>query len=226
VPLDEVSELELPELEQLNVRELVRAIRRLPENQRAAVTLREFEGRSYPEIAEALGVTVPAVEALLSRARKTLKRQASVLRGAIALQFPGLAAKVAAVAVVGAVAGAAGDTAGVTKPLPRPTPAAAHVHAPVPVDQTVRRLVAPVTVHRRARPAPVAAKPTPPPAPSAPVAGSPPTPPVSAPAASLPAVPALPQPPPLPALPALPALPPLPPPPPLPIPQVFPGSGI
>src|SRR5579864_1566454 len=114
VPLDEVSELELPEGEPLNVRELGRAIRRLPDNQRAALTLREFEGRSYPEIAETLGVTVPAVEALLSRARKTLKRQARTLRGAVAaLQFPSLAAKIATLVAAGAVAGAAGDAPGV-----------------------------------------------------------------------------------------------------------------
>jgi len=35
----------------MNMRELLRAVGRLPSNQRTALTLREFEGRSYPEIA-------------------------------------------------------------------------------------------------------------------------------------------------------------------------------
>ena len=57
-----------PNRKGLNVRELLRALGRLPFNQRAALTMREFEGRSYAEIAETLGVTIPAVEAL-DRAR-------------------------------------------------------------------------------------------------------------------------------------------------------------
>jgi len=241
VPLDEVSELEVAEGERVNVRELVRAIRRLPENQRAALTLREFEGRSYPEIAEALGVTVPAVEALLSRARRAVKRQATVLRGAIAAwQFPSVAAKIAALLAAGAVAGAAGDSAGVSKPLPShrpfaPVPALATVRPPIPVHRAlVHRAarVAPVRAHQAVssarsssspRPAPAPAKPAPPPAANPPA----PAPPASAPAAAAtPAVPALPQLPEPPALPALPALPEPPPLPPLPLPQVLPGSGI
>jgi RNA polymerase sigma factor (sigma-70 family) len=238
VPLDEVAELEVAEGERVNVRELVRAIRRLPENQRAALTLREFEGRSYPEIAEALGVTVPAVEALLSRARRAVKRQATVLRGAIAAwQFPSLAAKIAALVAAGAVAGAAGDSAGVSKPLPShraiapaPIPALATVRPPTPVHRPVvhrAARVAPARAHHfvssatsSPRPAPAPAQPAPPPAPN------PPAPPASALAAATPAVPALPQLPEPPALPALPPLPDPPPIPPLPLPQVLPGSGI
>nr|NJM03431.1 RNA polymerase sigma factor [Desulfobacula sp.] len=44
---------------------------RLPENQRAALYLRHEQGMSYREIAETLGVTLNAVESLLTRARKT-----------------------------------------------------------------------------------------------------------------------------------------------------------
>src|SRR5204863_8677903 len=39
------------------VREVISAVQKLPERQRDAVVLRELEGRSYEEIATALGVT-------------------------------------------------------------------------------------------------------------------------------------------------------------------------
>jgi RNA polymerase sigma-70 factor (ECF subfamily) len=75
VPLENVVEqLVQPEVEPPNLRELVRGLARLPCRQRSAITMREFEGRSYDEIADSLGVTVPAVEALLVRARRTLRR--------------------------------------------------------------------------------------------------------------------------------------------------------
>jgi DNA-directed RNA polymerase specialized sigma24 family protein len=76
VPLDDVAaQLALPEQERPNVRELLRALGRLPFNQRSAIAMRELEGRSYDEIADTLGVTVPAVEALLVRARRALRVQ-------------------------------------------------------------------------------------------------------------------------------------------------------
>lgn len=49
------------------------ALGNLPENQRAALILKVYEDRSYSEIAEILGVTVPSVESLLFRARQSLK---------------------------------------------------------------------------------------------------------------------------------------------------------
>lgn len=48
------------------------AMDRLPERQRRAVRLRHFEGLGNPEIAEAMDVTVEAVESLLTRARRAL----------------------------------------------------------------------------------------------------------------------------------------------------------
>src|SRR5207237_10396675 len=82
VSLDDVVEqLTMPEVERTNVGELLRALGRLPFNQRSAITMRELEGRSYPEIADTLGVSVAAVEALISRARRTLRLQAAALRG-------------------------------------------------------------------------------------------------------------------------------------------------
>jgi RNA polymerase sigma-70 factor (ECF subfamily) len=52
---------------------LRRAIAALPPQQRDAVVLREFAGLRYDELAAALGVTEPAVESLLFRARTQLR---------------------------------------------------------------------------------------------------------------------------------------------------------
>src|ERR671934_350435 len=52
-----------------------RALGHLAFNQRAALVMRELEGRSYSEIAEILGVSVGAVETLLFRARRALREQ-------------------------------------------------------------------------------------------------------------------------------------------------------
>jgi RNA polymerase sigma factor (sigma-70 family) len=49
------------------------AIASLPQQQRDAVVLREFAGLRYDELAAALGVTQPAVESLLFRARTQLR---------------------------------------------------------------------------------------------------------------------------------------------------------
>jgi RNA polymerase sigma factor (sigma-70 family) len=55
--------------------DIVRGLSSLPFNQRAALVMREFEGRSLPEISAALGVSVSAVEALLFRSRRSLREQ-------------------------------------------------------------------------------------------------------------------------------------------------------
>ena len=52
-----------------DLRRLVADVRRLPEQQRSALLMRELEGLSYHELADALAVTVPAVKSLLVRAR-------------------------------------------------------------------------------------------------------------------------------------------------------------
>jgi RNA polymerase sigma factor (sigma-70 family) len=59
------------------LRELVVAVQALPERQRSAILLRELEGRSYEEIATALGVTDGAVRQLLNRARNSLRAAAA-----------------------------------------------------------------------------------------------------------------------------------------------------
>ncbi|TVQ53735.1 MAG: RNA polymerase sigma factor [Rhodobacteraceae bacterium] len=48
------------------------ALDALPDRQRAAIALRHFEGLANPAIAEALGVSVEAVESLLARGRRAL----------------------------------------------------------------------------------------------------------------------------------------------------------
>ena len=52
-----------------------RALGHLAFNQRAALVMRELEGRSYAEIAEVLEVSTSAVETLIFRARRALREQ-------------------------------------------------------------------------------------------------------------------------------------------------------
>ena len=54
---------------------MLTALAALSFNQRAAIVMRELEGRSYQEIAEILELSVSAVEALLFRARRALREQ-------------------------------------------------------------------------------------------------------------------------------------------------------
>jgi RNA polymerase sigma-70 factor (ECF subfamily) len=57
------------------VDEIRRALSQLASNQRAAIVLRELEGRSYAEIAQILGTSQSATEALAFRARRALREQ-------------------------------------------------------------------------------------------------------------------------------------------------------
>ena len=54
------------------IRQLVAEIGRLPERQRMALVLREFDGRTHAETARALHTTVPATKSLINRARSNL----------------------------------------------------------------------------------------------------------------------------------------------------------
>lgn len=54
---------------------LRKALAELPENQRAALLLRRFEGLSYSDIAEILNLSTSAVDGLLTRARRTLEKK-------------------------------------------------------------------------------------------------------------------------------------------------------
>jgi len=55
--------------------DIARALQSLPFTQRSALVMRELEGRSQVEIADALGVSVSAVETLLFRARRGMREQ-------------------------------------------------------------------------------------------------------------------------------------------------------
>src|SRR3954466_6346790 len=61
------------------LRDVLGAVQALPRRQRDAMVLRELEGRSYEEIAGALGVTGGAVRQLLNRARTTLRTAATAI---------------------------------------------------------------------------------------------------------------------------------------------------
>ena len=55
-----------------DLRRLVEDVRRLPDQQRSALLMREIDGLSYAELGAALGVSLPAVKSLLVRARISL----------------------------------------------------------------------------------------------------------------------------------------------------------
>jgi RNA polymerase sigma-70 factor, ECF subfamily len=57
----------------LTLRDVERAFHRLPQKQRAAVFLAGIEGKSYSEVAIAMGVTADAVRCHLARARARLR---------------------------------------------------------------------------------------------------------------------------------------------------------
>ncbi len=61
-------------IEQTELRQIIdQAISSLPEKQRLAVVLRRYEKMPYEEIAETLGISVPAVKSQLFRARTALR---------------------------------------------------------------------------------------------------------------------------------------------------------
>ena len=135
--------------------------------QREAFMLREFAGLSYSELALALGVTEPAVDSLLFRARTSLRRALSAangilvpvaLRDQLALLIPGfdqpavgtlaklaalpIAAKLAA-ASAGAVLVVAGSTG-----IGRYAPLRTEVAAPVPARIRTASSPAPASIPR------------------------------------------------------------------------------
>src|SRR5919199_1545851 len=89
VPLeDHVEQLAVPEDEKPDVHAVLEALGRLPLNQRAAIVMRELEGRTYSEIADTLNVSVSAVEALIFRARRSLRLKAAAIRALTAVPVP------------------------------------------------------------------------------------------------------------------------------------------
>jgi len=62
-------------LQEVRLEEVRRAIRRLPEKQRAAVLMHKYQEMEYAEIAEVLGCSESALKSLLFRAYETLREQ-------------------------------------------------------------------------------------------------------------------------------------------------------
>jgi RNA polymerase sigma factor (sigma-70 family) len=75
VPLDDDPGDLVLDPETPSIGDVLGALSHLPFNQRAALVMREFEGRSMAEIASALEVSPSAVETLLFRARRALREQ-------------------------------------------------------------------------------------------------------------------------------------------------------
>lgn len=192
VSLDAAAELSSPPAERSDAVDVLRALGELPESQRDALTMRELEGRSSREIAAALGVSVSAVESLVARGRRTLRRRREVLRGLLLLPLrlgdeagAGVAAKAAVVvAAAGLTAGGMAtaskvaarhhsavprtpvEAAAVSVPAPRThaaTLATAAPSAPAPAPAPRRRVEPPATPPPGGPP-PAPAAPTPPPA--------------------------------------------------------------
>jgi hypothetical protein len=62
-----------PSETRLELRDVAGALRRLPSKQRIAVMLACVEGKSYEEVAEAMGLSVSAVRCHLARGRNRLR---------------------------------------------------------------------------------------------------------------------------------------------------------
>lgn len=69
-------------LEQAERAELLRrAVEELPDNQRKALVLSRFDALAYEEIAEVMGLSMPAVKSLLWRARENVRRRLQPILG-------------------------------------------------------------------------------------------------------------------------------------------------
>jgi RNA polymerase sigma factor (sigma-70 family) len=121
VPLDAELAVAAPDdYDGPTAEEIHAAFRELPRNQRLALAMREIQGRSYAEIATELKLSIPAVETLIFRARRSLRTllepEENRLRGVLLfpLALPGLIGKAlgSAVTSIGR-AGLVGRVAGV-----------------------------------------------------------------------------------------------------------------
>jgi RNA polymerase sigma-70 factor (ECF subfamily) len=73
---EDAAEVAVPEQEEgYSAEDIHRALGQLAFNQRAALVMRELEGRTYAEIAEMMGLSVSAVETVIFRARRALREQ-------------------------------------------------------------------------------------------------------------------------------------------------------
>ena len=117
VDLVEAAGTSAPEEYEVLSGDVRRALSELPEQQRSAVVLRDIYGLRYSEVGAVLGLSRPAVESLLFRARRRLRQRLRPLTGSLvvpmalrdnlAQTLPGFAGGEGGAAVVGA-AGATG----------------------------------------------------------------------------------------------------------------------
>lgn len=80
----QLKDVETPEHQLMNeqiVAVIKAAIEKLPEEMRIAITLREFEGMSYEEIAEAMDCPIGTVRSRIFRAREAIDEKLSPLLG-------------------------------------------------------------------------------------------------------------------------------------------------
>jgi RNA polymerase sigma factor (sigma-70 family) len=89
VALEQAPEPAAHENGHADLDEVLAALAVLTFNQRAAIVMRELEGRTYQEISEVLGVSVSAVEALLFRARRRLQVNRKALGLLTTVPLPG-----------------------------------------------------------------------------------------------------------------------------------------
>jgi RNA polymerase sigma-70 factor (ECF subfamily) len=168
-----------------DVASLRRALAELPLKQRRAFMLREFSGLSYDELAVALGVSLPAVESLLFRARQQLRGRLQTaiasVNGLLALPWSGggeasagSALKIASLPLAAKLASAGAGVALVAASAVAIVPR--HVHHATVGHEVVAHRAAPVDAALRPDSAPVAEKSAPRLAPrrAAPVAVAPP----------------------------------------------------
>jgi RNA polymerase sigma factor (sigma-70 family) len=186
------------------------ALRRLPDQQRRAILLREWQGLSYADVADELGVSRSAVETLIFRARRSLARELRGDRKVGALDLGSLlaalksllaasgttakvAAGTAAVVTVGAVAAVPAlrhEPPPAQAPAPpAPAPAVVVSHTPEPVAAApvaVQPADAPPARGRAAAPARAPARKRAAPPAAGPTAVQPAAPPPAAPAPEAP----------------------------------------
>ena len=75
VELDDAAGAVVPDADGYSAADIRRGLAALPFSQRAALVMRELEGRSYAEIAGILGASVSSVETLIFRGRRALREQ-------------------------------------------------------------------------------------------------------------------------------------------------------
>jgi RNA polymerase sigma factor (sigma-70 family) len=136
--------------------DLATALRAIPENQRKALLLREWQGLSYGEIGTELGLSQGATEALLFRARQNVARRLDERTGVKTLSgmplfsflrnlFQTAAAKTAAVGAGAALAIVSIPAAQPARQHPAPQPPVARADLPTASDTATP----PTTPHAR-----------------------------------------------------------------------------